>query len=100
TAPLRYSLRQRAVATGRAAAFERDIGERQHVALKPLDVTRPATTRNEGGGGFDSAPPPPGFLRLRFVQEHKRELAEIPGEPDAITELEGQIESFVQESSG
>ena len=70
------------------------------MALKPLDVTRPWTTWNEGGGRLDGAPNPPGVLGPRFVQKRKRELAEVPRKPNAITELEGQIDSFVQKSPG
>jgi hypothetical protein len=34
------------------------------------------------------------------MQKRKRELAEIPREPDPITELERQLDGFLQKSPG
>src|SRR5712691_9996471 len=93
-------LLERERATCLATAFERGVCERQHFALKPLDVTRPWTTWNEGGGRLDGAPNPHGVIGPRLVHERQRELAEVPRDPDAITEMEGQIAGCVQKSVG
>ena len=68
--------------------------------LKPIEVTRPRATRNERGGRLDGTPDPSGVLRPRVMQKCERVLAEVPREPNAITELKGQIDSLVQKSLG
>src|SRR5439155_23782089 len=55
---------------------------------------------NEGGCSFDRAPQAASILGSSFLCERQCELAQVPGQANAIADLERQIERLAQQRTG